>query len=202
MANIVSFSSLQRRGNSDDDDDDARQPQAYYAGGASERGGGSGLSVIGPDDGGNSGDNIANIIERARQEALRGNGAGGGAGDPGVHAEGQPRHVITFYRDGFTVNDGPYRARTDPANRPFLEAIERGCVVLLLAVVVPFCGGGRYAEDMHYCVCSVVPRELEGEDRSEQVEINLVDKRQEEYQAPPAPAYVAFSGHGQTMGYV
>ncbi|KAF1315456.1 Uba and ubx domain-containing protein, partial [Globisporangium splendens] len=166
MANIVSFSNLNRRNGDDgnDDDDARRHPQSYYAGGASQRGGGSGLSVIGPDDGG---DNIANIIERARQEALRGND-----GSTGV-ANGQPpRHVITFYRDGFTVNDGPYRARTDPENRPFLEAIERG----------------------------VVPRELEGDDRSEQVEINLVDKRQEEYQAPPAPAYVAFSGQGQTMG--
>lgn len=117
MANIVSFSSL-NRANNGDDDDDARQPQSYYAGGASQRGGGSGLSVIGPDD---SGDNVASIIERARQEALRGGNGAGGAPAPGGH-------VITFYRDGFTVNDGPYRARTDPANRPFLEAIERGCV--------------------------------------------------------------------------
>lgn len=125
MANIVSFSSLNRRNNGDDSDDERPTPQQYYAGGASQRGGGSGLAVIGPDDGNsNNGDHIANIIERARQEAMRGNG---GAGAPG--AGGAQGHVITFYRDGFTVNDGPYRARTDPANRPFLEAIERGCVV-------------------------------------------------------------------------
>jgi UBX domain-containing protein 1 len=47
----------------------------------------------------------------------------------------------------------------------------------------------------------MVPRELEGESRNEQVEISLVDRRQEEYKAPPPPAYTAFSGAGQTMGY-
>lgn len=52
-------------------------------------------------------------------------------------------------------------------------------------------------------VCgSHVPRELEGENRDEEVEIGLVDKRQEDYVPPPAPAYTAFSGEGQTMGCV
>lgn len=50
--------------------------------------------------------------------------------------------------------------------------------------------------------CSHVPRELEGENRDEEVEIGLVDKRQEDYVPPPAPAYTAFSGEGQTMGCV
>lgn len=47
-----------------------------------------------------------------------------------------------------------------------------------------------------------MPRELEGEDRDEDVEIGLVDKRQEDYVPPPPPAYTAFSGEGQTMGCV
>ncbi|KAG7393134.1 NSFL1 cofactor p47 [Phytophthora pseudosyringae] len=155
MVNIVGLSSL-----SNDDDrrrEDGEQPNQYYAGGASDRGGGSGLSVIGP---GGGDDHVANIIGRAQQDAA----AEGGSA--------QPRHVITFYREGFTVNDGPYRARSDPANRSFLEALERGHV----------------------------PQELEGENRSEQVEISLVDKRQEDYVAPPPPAYTAFSGEGQSMG--
>ncbi|GMF19724.1 unnamed protein product [Phytophthora fragariaefolia] len=155
MANIVGLSSLGDRG------EDARagdaQPNQYYAGGASDRGGGSGLSVIGP---GGGDDRVANIIGRAQQDAA---GGGGGA---------QPRHVITFYREGFTVNDGAYRARADPANRPFLEALERGHV----------------------------PQELEGETRGEPVEISLVDKRAEDYVAPAPPAYTAFSGEGQSMG--
>ncbi|KAJ0408563.1 hypothetical protein ATCC90586_009584 [Pythium insidiosum] len=166
MSNIVGFSSLRDRGNGNGNgDDDGRDPSnQYYAGGASQQGGGSGLSVIGP---GGDGDSIANIIERARQQAQAEAG-----GDQGAAASDQPRHVITFFREGFTVNDGPYRARSDPANRPFLEAIERG----------------------------MVPRELEGENRNEQVEINLVDRRHEDYKAPPAPAYTAFAGQGQTIG--
>lgn len=114
MVNIVGLSSL--RGNGDDDDARAPNPNQYYAGGASQQGGGSGLSVIGPDNG-PSADQMANIVARAQQDARE--AGGGGSGGP-------PRYTITFYREGFTVNDGPYRARTDPANRPFLEAIERG----------------------------------------------------------------------------
>jgi hypothetical protein len=49
-------------------------------------------------------------------------------------------------------------------------------------------------------VRSLVPRELEGDNVSEQVEISLVDKRHEDYEAPAAAAYTAFSGEGQTMG--
>ncbi|TMW62308.1 hypothetical protein Poli38472_009801 [Pythium oligandrum] len=167
MPNIVSFSSL--RDNNGNDDERAPNPNQYYAGGASQQGGGSGLSVIGPNDGQQSADFVANIIERARQQAQEEGAASAAAAAGG---SGQPRHVITFYRDGFTVNDGPYRARSDPANRPFLSAIERG----------------------------LVPSELEGENRSEQVEIELVDRRHEEYNAPPAPAYTAFSGAGQAIG--
>lgn len=118
MPNIVSLSSL-RDGANDSGEDADRENQQYYAGGASQQGGGSGLSVLGPGDArGQNADFVANIIERARQQAR--------AGEDQPSADGQPRHVITFYRDGFTVNDGPYRARTDPENRPFLEAIEQG----------------------------------------------------------------------------
>jgi UBX domain-containing protein 1 len=124
MSNIVGLSSLRDRGNDRSGDDSDRDRQQYYAGGASQQGGGSGLSVIGPDGGdGQNADAVANIIERARQQARAGDDMS--AADSGA-GSGQPRHVITFYRDGFTVNDGPYRARTDPANRPFLEAIEQG----------------------------------------------------------------------------
>lgn len=115
MVNIVGLSNLRDR--QGDRENDEHTP-TYYAGGASQQGGGSGLSVIGPGDGTQRADFAANIIERARREAQSdGTNAGEGTG---------PRHIITFYRDGFTVNDGPYRARSDPANRPFLEAIEAG----------------------------------------------------------------------------
>ncbi|CAH0519894.1 unnamed protein product [Peronospora belbahrii] len=159
------LSSLHDRRNDDDRRSDSNQPNQYYAGGATGRGGGSGLSVIGPGGGGSDDDHVANIIGRAQQDART---LAAGAASEST----QPRHVITFYREGFTVNNGPYRARSDPTNRPFLEALEQGHV----------------------------PQELEGENRTEPVEISLVDKREEDYVAPPAPAYTAFSGQGQTMG--
>lgn len=121
MANIVGLSSLRGNapgsGSGSDGDDDAARNQ-YYAGGASGRGGGSGLSVIGPD--GDTSDPMANIIGRAQRDTQAAQAAGPSAG--------AGRHVITFYRAGFSVDDGPYRARDDPANRPFLDALERGCV--------------------------------------------------------------------------
>ena len=48
----------------------------------------------------------------------------------------------------------------------------------------------------------IVPRELEQEAQAQgvAVHVNLVDKRQEEYQAPPPPPYVAYSGEGKTAG--
>merc|ERR1719231_1559982 len=35
-------------------------------------------------------------------------------------------HTITFYANGFTVDDGPLRAADDPANAAFLQAVNRG----------------------------------------------------------------------------
>lgn len=51
-------------------------------------------------------------------------------------------------------------------------------------------------------LCSIVPRELEESSQNQAVHVNLVDKRQEEYKAPPPPSYVAYSGEGKTAGYV
>ena len=118
MVNIVSLSSLRR---DDESDEDHRQPNAYYAGGT-HHGGGSGLSVIGPGNGERA-DHISSIITRA--QAMSNSESG---------ASAQPNHVITFYRNGFTVNGGAYRRRDDPENRPFLEAIEQGYMSMLLTI--------------------------------------------------------------------
>lgn len=49
-------------------------------------------------------------------------------------SDGPPEgsNIITFYRNGFTVDNGPLRSFTDPENKPFLNAVEKGCAVLLL----------------------------------------------------------------------
>ena len=78
--------------------------------------------------------------------------------------------MVTVYANGFTVGDGPFRASEgDPGNEAFLRDISRG----------------------------LIPRELEAQaSEGGAFNLELVDKRGEEYEAP---AYVAFSGGGQTL---
>lgn len=80
---------------------------------------------------------------------------------------------ITMYRNGFTVDDGPLRDLTSPESRAFIASLENGDV----------------------------PQELVRPGaRAGPLDVHLVDKRSEDYVAPPPPAYVAFSGQGTTLG--
>jgi UBX domain-containing protein 1 len=75
------------------------------------------------------------------------------------------------YRDGFVVDDGPYRRLDDPNNAEFLRALAMGRT----------------------------PRELEdgeGASGSSNVVVGLVDKRQEEY----VEQFRSFSGQGVSLG--
>lgn len=46
---------------------------------------------------------------------------------PGVPVPQPPtEHTITFWQNGFTVDDGPLRTREDPASDAFLAAVNRG----------------------------------------------------------------------------
>ncbi|KAJ7221990.1 hypothetical protein O6H91_Y466400 [Diphasiastrum complanatum] len=80
-------------------------------------------------------------------------------------------HTITFWRNGFTVDDGPLRRLEDRANAPFLQSINRG----------------------------ECPSELEPNDRSIAVHVSLV-KKDDEWQPPAEPRYRAFQGTGRTLG--
>lgn len=56
------------------------------------------------------------------------------SGEPVAAAPQQPQnlvHNIVFWRNGFTVNDGPLRRLDDPENAPFLEVIENIRVLFL-----------------------------------------------------------------------
>lgn len=50
-----------------------------------------------------------------------------GPTEPQQKEEGttQMVHTVTFYNNGFTVDDGPLRQQDDPANAPFLQSIEK-----------------------------------------------------------------------------
>ena len=65
----------------------------------------------------------------------------------------------------------PEETLDDPANAEFLQDMAQG----------------------------VVPRELEAGAKGP-VNVSLVDKRGEDYEKPPEPSYVAYSGAGQTVG--
>jgi UBX domain-containing protein 1 len=121
----------------EENDDEKRQ--AYYAGGNnSHTGGGSGQEVLDPRD----------LMKRARDElgaATEGEwkanqptgpgpsftGAGHSLTSDAV-TQGAPvpekpqEHKITFWQNGFTVDDGPLRDTQDAQNAQFLAAINRG----------------------------------------------------------------------------
>jgi len=83
--------------------------------------------------------------------------------------------TITFYRNGFIVDDGELRRLDDPAQAAFLADIHAG----------------------------VVPRELEEPDLSE-LSVNLVDRSFEDYTAPSDKAAASrrrpFEGGGYRLG--
>lgn len=156
----------------DDSDDSYDDENNRYVGGVSSRGGGSGLAVR-PAASAAASDSIFNLAE-----ASGGDGSGGGGGEV--------RRMITMYRSGFTVDNGPYRRLDDPTNAEFLGSLARG----------------------------LIPRELRQESQEAgnggEVMVGLVDKRGEEYDPDRhgkmmgggggAPAgFQSFSGEGQSL---
>ncbi|KDQ58127.1 hypothetical protein JAAARDRAFT_34938 [Jaapia argillacea MUCL 33604] len=138
-------------GHGDDDDDDEDEGADWYAGG--ER---SGLNVQNPDRAGSvpGGDLVRNLLRRAAEAgpppgmanpgaAQHGIFAGGGhtlgsdevestyIPDPNAQPTSEPdespaiRH-ITFWRDGFNVEDGELMRYDDPANAQILAEIDSG----------------------------------------------------------------------------
>ena len=71
----------------------------------------------------------------------------------GADDSSQVRRTITMYRDGFVVDDGPFRRLDDPSNGPFLRSLATG----------------------------QTPQELLSEAEGGDVMVGLVDKRNEEY---------------------
>lgn len=175
------------RGDEEDEDESGKN---YYAGGEK-----SGQMIQDPRDQNNPANDrrlAEAILERARQrgnerqddedrerfsENQRFTGAGYRLGDTGAPPPSAPTTVgrrnvtrtITFYDNGFVVDEGPLRAYEDPANAAFLADVNRG----------------------------VVPREMEAPGVGD-VSITLLDKKGQVYD-PPKPRVVPFSGGGQRL---
>jgi UBX domain-containing protein 1 len=81
------------------------------------------------------------------------------------------RRTITMYRDGFIVDDGPYRRLDDPANAPFLRALAVGQTPPELMMDVAGTSGGG-------------------------ITVGLIDKRSEDY----VETFRSFSGAGNALG--
>ena len=192
-------------GDDDDDEDGDHSDNEYYAGGES-----SGQAIRGnPDRRGRAPPPnrlVSSILERARRAGASGGWppeeeeeeeragvarrAFGGAGYRLGDAEGDEgglvapavgvdrptrRRTVTksiiFYRNGFVVDDGELRPYTDPSNAEFLRDIDAG----------------------------VVPHELEEPDAANW-NVNLIDRKHEEYQPPrDASAVRAFHGTGYRL---
>jgi len=79
--------------------------------------------------------------------------------------------IITFWRQGFSIDDGPLRRFDDPANEQFLSEVRKG----------------------------VIPKELEAQAKGKVINVNLVDKSHDDY-VVTKPVLKPFSGQGQTLG--
>ncbi|KAK8476686.1 hypothetical protein V6N13_131704 [Hibiscus sabdariffa] len=79
-------------------------------------------------------------------------------------------HTVTFWRNGFTIDDGPLRQLGDPANASFIESVMQ----------------------------SQCPKELQPADPRTKVELHLL-RRDENYSEPKRPQS-AFHGVGRTLG--
>ncbi|KAG6394114.1 hypothetical protein SASPL_144693 [Salvia splendens] len=164
-----------------DSDSDSDGPQEYYTGGEK-----SGMLVQDPSKGGND---VDAIFDQARQlgatqgplENLQPSSSsrsftGTGrllSGETVPTAPQQPEsvvHNIVFWRNGFTINDGPLRSLDDPENASFLESIRK----------------------------SECPKELEPSDRRSSVHVNLI--RRDENRPEPEVRSVPFQGIGRTLG--
>lgn len=166
MPNIHGLSSLNNNNNNNnnnnkDEDSDDEDHNNRYVGGVDSRGGGSGLEVE-P----NPSQPVRNMFNLATDHTNS---------SETPPDQSQNRHIITMYRSGFTVDNGPYRRLDDPANAEFLQSLAHGRT----------------------------PREFGS---SSEIQVGLVDKRQEEYNPnaettqPQQQQVQSFSGVGEAVG--
>ncbi|KAF9895848.1 hypothetical protein BX616_008705, partial [Lobosporangium transversale] len=81
---------------------------------------------------------------------------------------------LTFWRNGYSLEDGPLMSYTDPANREFLDAINRGHAPLKYLNVRP----------------------------GQPVEMRVAKRMDEDYKEPPKAPPKPFEGTGNRLGSI
>jgi len=138
-AGITGFRDLAK----DNEDKKPDKDMSWFTGGAS-----SGIQVQAPPQL-SSNDLVKNVFEQAKRhgaisksdekpeekEKFGGSGFVLGNNEQKSHIvpsmpkpQGPRRVVLTFYKDCFTVDDGPPRKNNDPANQPFIDDVNAGVV--------------------------------------------------------------------------
>ncbi|KAG8488372.1 hypothetical protein CXB51_016355 [Gossypium anomalum] len=111
-------------------------------------------------------------------------------------------HNITFWRNGFTVDDGPLRQLDDPANATFLEFLGTEAFRILPAFSVLVRIDCFMLTPNHTSMQSVMgsqcPKELEPADPRTKVDLHLF--RRDENYSEPKRRQSAFQGVGRTLG--
>ena len=103
-------------------------------------------------------------------------GAFGGAGDDDDDDEEEEvqKRLLTFWRNGFSIEDGPLLPYDTPENKALLEAVHAGRAP-------PSHFGVRYDQPL---------------------EVRIAQRSQEDYQPPPKKPMRAFEGGGNRLGNV
>jgi UBX domain-containing protein 1 len=189
---LVTISDLRKDNNSDHSDSDEEGTQKdFFAGGEK-----SALAIQNPKDAGKQ--IIDNILSKAEGEAQsrrqeppvagpsRPRFSGGGqtlgsedspsitVPDPSSRRPGVPESVtktLTFWRDGFSIEDGPLMRYDDPANQEILRAIQSG----------------------------IAPTHLMGIQQGQRTNVHVYKRMDEDYVAPKKKV-VPFGGHGNRLG--
>jgi len=154
-------------------------PESSGASGSKSSFRGSG-NVLGSEDapsapdapGGASGSSAPSVaaVTPSAFDALLGSMFGRAPPPPAEEEETQVRH-LTFWRNGFSIEDGPLMSYDDPANKELLEAIHSGRAP-------PSLFGVRYNQPLQV----------------------MVDQKTNEDYVKPKPVAKAFGGSGNRLG--
>eukprot|EP00656_Telonema_subtile_P052408 TRINITY_DN7306_c0_g1_i2.p1 TRINITY_DN7306_c0_g1~~TRINITY_DN7306_c0_g1_i2.p1 ORF type:complete len:255 (+),score=62.57 TRINITY_DN7306_c0_g1_i2:198-962(+) len=150
MAKRVTMNDIRKAEEGDSDKD-----QRYGVGGSS-KGGGSDQQVLG--------------WGKDQWDAAQRDGVS--AEEFGPHGD-EYRFKVTFWRNGFSVNDGPLRTGETPEDQAFIHTIHEQ---------------------------RQVPAELLAEAGTKDAVLDLVNKPGQDWEPPPKPKFAAFGGAGQSLG--